>query len=352
MILMRKILLGNLKLTSHIHRQTCYFVRSDGPIDQDVENDTSLLYGEIAASPLETIEAMLLSQFGPLFSTSSEWGRTNTQQKSDFGTEMNRFTSNIGAALDTLSCGLELKVSDHNLFLGGESVDTIRIIKRFEKEPDLANNMETLLRDWCESIETYINKPPDGVQVPAKKAKTAKKAKNSGAQYSRDIGPRGELDFWRGRMQRLNSIMEQFQSEHCTHTVEILTKVSTSSSERFGSQFSELLRRWKQIDVTITEAANEAKDNIKYLSSLQRFVGPLYDGTVGTMTDAIPALLNSVKVRRLHLQNVEWVEEFMLSILSYLYSSIPIHWKSIDDSYYSAFLQYDGYVNEALLEDY
>ena len=53
----------------------------------------------------------------------------------------------------------------------------------------------------------------------------------------------------------------------------------------------------KQIDVTITEAANEAKDNVKYLNSLLKFLDAFYSGTPQSMIDAIPALLNSIKVR-------------------------------------------------------
>ena len=57
-----------------------------------------------------------------------------------------------------------------------------------------------------------------------------------------------------------------------------------------------LLRRWKQIDVNITESANEAKDNVKYLYTLERFIDPLYTGNSDTITDTLPALMNSIKM--------------------------------------------------------
>ena len=57
-----------------------------------------------------------------------------------------------------------------------------------------------------------------------------------------------------------------------------------------------LLRRWRQIDINITEAANEAKDNVKYLQTLEKFIDPLYHGTPQTVVDALPALLNSIKM--------------------------------------------------------
>lgn len=51
-----------------------------------------------------------------------------------------------------------------------------------------------------------------------------------------------------------------------------------------------------QIDVNVTEAANEAKDNVKFLSTLERFIEPLYSGTATTIIDTLPALMNSIKM--------------------------------------------------------
>lgn len=57
-----------------------------------------------------------------------------------------------------------------------------------------------------------------------------------------------------------------------------------------------LLSQWREIDVQITEAANEAKDNVKYLSTLERFFEPLYGNDPTAIMDSLPALINGVKM--------------------------------------------------------
>lgn len=57
-----------------------------------------------------------------------------------------------------------------------------------------------------------------------------------------------------------------------------------------------LLNQWKSVDIKITEALNEAKDNVKYLTTLEKFIEPLYTGTPQTIIDSLPALMNSVKM--------------------------------------------------------
>lgn len=258
-------------------------------METSIENDSSLLYGEVSASPLETIEKMLSAQYTPLFGVCKDWGKVNDEQKADFNGEMNRLKHNIGAALDSLSGGLGLRVSDHTQM---ELYDPKNIRNFLQKATDSGNfipHLETLLEEWCQQIEAYLHCSQEKDEDMATASKTP--------SCVIDSGPKGELEFWRIRMQRLASITEQHKRRHCANVINILTEVSKGSGDQSKAKIILLLRRWKQIDVTITEAANEAKDNVKYLNSLLKFLDAFYSGTPQSMIDAIPALLNSIKVR-------------------------------------------------------
>lgn len=62
----------------------------------------------------------------------------------------------------------------------------------------------------------------------------------------------------------LDSLLEQIKSQKCKAVVGVLQTAKSKS-----------LVNWRQLDIRITDAANEAKDNVKYLYTLDKFFGPL-----------------------------------------------------------------------------
>ncbi len=98
------------------------------------------------------------------------------------------------------------------------------------------------------------------------------------------------------RMQKLTSITEQLKRPDCKQVNTVLGNLTKNATDLSKQNIVNLLHRWKQIDVNITESANEAKDNVKYLYTLERFIDPLYTGNAETITDTLPALMNSIKM--------------------------------------------------------
>ena len=100
-------------------------------------------------------------------------------------------------------------------------------------------------------------------------------------------------------MRKLTGISEQLRSKNCRTVYEALTKYSNLASDGGGRPKDSIYlatSRWRSIELRVTEALNEAKDNVKYLQTLEKFIEPLDNGTPETIKEILPALMNSIKM--------------------------------------------------------
>ena len=262
---------GNAGLMTN---KCAYFVRNvpaGAALDISKSGDTDLLFGELGDSALGTIEAILSQTYRPMLSTYDNWGKVDDEQKNDFITEIGSFITNINEALTSFASGLELRAPDPKIY---KSIEVKS--HRTQINTEAADHFESLLNEWCNQIERYLDQPSTA--------------------DSEDVGPRGELEYWRGRMQKLTSITEQLKRPDCKNVIAVLSTMTKNTADITKQNVVSLLRRWKQIDVNITESTNEAKDNVKYLYTLERFIDPLYTGNAETIIDTLPALMNSIKM--------------------------------------------------------
>ncbi|XP_030832172.1 dynein heavy chain 8, axonemal [Strongylocentrotus purpuratus] len=133
--------------------------------------------------------------------------------------------------------------------------------------PEIVEAFENLVHAWCKEIE----------QVIAESEQMRKEAD--------DTGPLAELEHWRFLMSRFHSILDQVKSHHCRTVIKVLHAAK-----------SKTLKQWRELDCRITDAANEAKDNVKYLYTLEKFCEPLYHSDPIGMVECIPSLINAIRM--------------------------------------------------------
>ncbi|KAK2535705.1 hypothetical protein Q9233_003631 [Columba guinea] len=169
----------------------------------------------------------------------------------------------IGAII-SIEGTVELKEIDYINF---SKLQYFENIAAAAENPDMVHQLEEVLMIWYRQIE----------QVLIESKQMRKEADDS--------GPLTELEHWRCMSAKFSFIIEQIKGPNCKAVVNVLT---------VGR--SKLLRMWQELDARITDAANEAKDNVKYLGTLEKFCQPLYNYDLVSMTNGIPNLINAIRM--------------------------------------------------------
>nr|XP_046256822.1 dynein axonemal heavy chain 5 [Scatophagus argus] len=218
---------------------------------------------------LKSVEQLLSEIFIPTLKKMNHgWGDTTGPQaqavKQDFISSLDSFVSVLAGAQESLQEKVTLKECD---------TFDLRMLKGPSDYMAAANSSETTekieacVKIWIKQIE----------QVLAESDQLRKEAD--------DLGPRAELDHWKKRMSRFNYLLDQLKSPDVKAVLGVLLMAK-----------SKLIKSWKELDIRITDAANEAKDNVKYLYSLEKFCDPLYNSDPVSMVDAIPGLINAIRM--------------------------------------------------------
>uniref|UniRef100_A0A7S0GLB7 Dynein heavy chain n=1 Tax=Micromonas pusilla TaxID=38833 RepID=A0A7S0GLB7_MICPS len=254
--------------TSH----ALYFIRvnSKGVGEKGCEQDVAA--GEIRGGALESFRALISNLYAPVLKSqhSATWGKAREESAKEFVRGVAKFGATLAEAAHSLQGGVELARPPQK-YAGME----IRASAFADAATDKAvcGDMERVLEDWCDATEALLD------------SGLTEEASSGGRRDSEEMGPDTELEYWRSRMAKFNSVMEQLKSRECRCVLGVC-----------GAARSAAHKRWKLIDMRVTDAANESKDNVKYLTTLEKALEPMYVGDVRKILDGVPALMNSVKM--------------------------------------------------------
>ncbi len=278
----------------------CYFLRCGKdrvPLEANVSDDSNLLFGEMSLNALAGVNSVLGGLLRPLCQQHPGWKDTEKAQRVEFLGETDRLTKALQDGLRSLVGGLVLNAGVSDAIINDAIDEEVQ-----NASPDIISQYEMLLDGWYKQAVQYLEAPQPGMisTTTSSATTTTTSGGTNGKEIQNatvDVGPRRELQYWRIRMQRLSSMAGQLKRRECKAVVAVLSTIYRSDSmDQSTQRISALLRQWKQMDVDVTEAAVEAKDNIKYLATLERFIEPLYSGTPVTILDTLLALMNSIKM--------------------------------------------------------
>ena len=134
------------------------------------------------------------------------------------------------------------------------------------KSPALVLKLEPYMEGWSKvmsgAVEEVLKKQPQG------------------------NGPLAEIDFWKERYSLLSTLYEQLKQPVVQATLAILKVASVPTFSNFEYQRSEL-----------TKYYSEAKDNVKFLGTLERhFKNIAHGANFAIVLDTIPAMMNSLRM--------------------------------------------------------
>ena len=267
---------------------------ADKAIKQEVASNDELLFGEVGASPLESFSSLMSSIFCPVVAglarcnDPSVWGHSGAEAREEFVTSLGKFSADTRLILDSLKGGIKLDTPaeiESIIPTDGRIVNVLEVMKD-PANVKLIPFARECLEKWTKQIQEFIE--DSGVE-------------EVNATHE-EAGPRTELEHWRVRMQRITGIHEEQRSLRCRTVLGILYFVNNAKpggppaidSARSGVGI--VLRHWKALEVSVEEALNEAKDNVKYLTSLDKSLEPLYSGNVHSVQEGLAGLMNGLRM--------------------------------------------------------
>eukprot|EP00198_Chlamydomonas_reinhardtii_P012689 XP_001702026.1 flagellar outer dynein arm heavy chain gamma [Chlamydomonas reinhardtii] len=248
-----------------IHNKGVYFTRLNPKGINEKTLEADMGSGELSGGALENFKAIVSDLYLPIMQEQQQWGKMSTEYLEDFLSSTAKFGSMLTEAVATVSGGVELRMPDPRYI---DQYGDLRPagITQAAGDDDTLQEMEECLTEWCREAELLLNQ--------------TNKIKDG-----EEPGPDTELEYWRTRMSNFNSITEHLKTKECKLVLGICSHAKTKA-----------YLRWRALDVQITDAANESKDNVKYLATLEKSMEPMYQGRVTDITESLPALMTNVRM--------------------------------------------------------
>ncbi|KAF2975519.1 hypothetical protein EK904_012305, partial [Melospiza melodia maxima] len=197
---------------------------------------------------LHGLEFFLSQIMIPALKSQQNWGAVKeglkNSQIQEFLYSVDKFVGTLSSSRQNIEDKIQLKKVDIDVYVKNLQNPSDYITAGTNRE--VTEKLEEVVTIWTKQIR----------QVLVESEQIRREAD--------DVGPSAELEHWKSRMSSFNSLLDEIKSSRVKKIISILQAAR-----------SKTLQQWKELDRSITIAANEAKDNVRYLYTLDKFFGPL-----------------------------------------------------------------------------
>eukprot|EP00644_Phytophthora_capsici_P007267 jgi/Phyca11/16825/fgenesh1_pg.PHYCAscaffold_22_\ len=175
--------------------------------------------------------------------------------RNEFKSNLVKFSSQISNAIQQIQGDIHLNIPDVIITKPESHLDDYELI----------NTLEQALEDWSKSVASVVEQ--EIRKTPKRK------------------GPLAEIEFWRERNATLSTIFEQINMPAVQKMLKLLELVEASMLLTFKYHFSELSKLYV-----------EAKDNVKFLTTLERHFKNIASGSFSAIADTLPSMMNAIRM--------------------------------------------------------
>eukprot|EP00954_Amorphochlora_amoebiformis_P000853 65560-Amorphochlora_amoeboformis.AAC.1 len=171
--------------------------------------------------------------------------------------KLKQFSTHVTHVMQKVSGNVKLPVPDIII----ESSD----VKKAATDVKIIAKLKPVLDDWINLIIDVL----DNEQNKSRPVQT----------------PMGEINFWKDGNATLSGLYEQITMPKIRNFVKVLELAEVVAIDSFKKQLGKLMKRYV-----------EAKDNVKFLSTLERHFKNLDSGKLSVMLDTIPSMMESLRM--------------------------------------------------------
>ena len=230
-----------------------YFIRmSDEEVDAN--NIQELVqHGRTSGDPLESMLHVLKGIYVPTFLRSKHWPESVRRE----------FSGQVQKFMASLTDRAYQKTGQTVLYM---PVEEFTSAKEAAQDKDLSQRLESIVIHWTRQIKEVVNN-------------------QNMVQHAESSGPGDEIEFWHNRTIDLSGISNQLVKPEVQNIIEVL-QIAKSS----------YLSPFQTLSKSIQQGTSEAKDNLKFLKTLEDSCNRLVTASPPEIPDILKEMLSLIRM--------------------------------------------------------